>query len=237
MFLLAASAHFAVSQNNTNSPYTRFGYGEISDGAATELRGMGGVSLGNRSQNTINSVNPASYTSVDSLTFMFDIGAGMRFSHFSDLNKSKNTLNANLDYMTMRFPLAKWLGFSAGLLPYSLVGYNFGQTDSISIPRNSPAEDPYKVGYQQSFTGSGGISQLYGGLSVGLFNHISLGVNAYYLFGDASHYRTLAFGSSSGFGTSFYTNQIKASDFKFRYGLQVYNTFADKHVVTLGLTY
>ncbi len=237
MFLLAASAHFAVSQNNTNSPYTRFGYGEISDGAATELRGMGGVSLGNRSQNTINSVNPASYTSVDSLTFMFDIGAGMRFSHFSDLNKSKNTLNANLDYMTMRFPLAKWLGFSAGLLPYSLVGYNFGQTDSISIPRNSPAEDPYKVGYQQSFTGSGGISQLYGGLSVGLFNHISLGVNAYYLFGDASHYRTLAFGSSSGFGTSFYTNQIKASDFKFRYGLQLYNTFADKHDVTLGLIY
>ena len=82
MFLLASTAHFAVSQNNTNSPYTRFGYGEISDGAATELRGMGGVSLGNRSQHTINSVTPASYTSVDSLTFMFDVRAGMRCPHF-----------------------------------------------------------------------------------------------------------------------------------------------------------
>ena len=237
VFLLATAAHFAVSQNNTNSPYTRFGYGEISDATATELRGMGGVSLGNRSQNTINSVNPASYTSVDSLTFMFDIGAGMRYSHFSDLNNSKNTLNANLEYITMRFPLAKWLGFSAGLQPYSLVGYNFSQSDSLNIPRNSPAENPYKVGYQQTFSGAGGMSQLYGGLSANLFNHVSVGVNAYYLFGDASHYRTLTFGATSGFGSSLYTNQIKASDFKFRYGLQLYNTFADKHDVTLGLIY
>lgn len=237
VFLLATAAHFAVSQNNTNSPYTRFGYGEISDATATELRGMGGVSLGNRSQNTINSVNPASYTSVDSLTFMFDIGAGMRYSHFSDLNNSKNTLNANLEYITMRFPLAKWLGFSAGLQPYSLVGYNFSQSDSLNIPRNSPAENPYKVGYQQTFSGAGGMSQLYGGLSASLFNHVSVGVNAYYLFGDASHYRTLTFGATSGFGSSLYTNQIKASDFKFRYGLQLYNTFADKHDVTLGLIY
>ena len=119
VILLISASQLAVSQNNTNSPYTRFGYGEISDGTATEIRGMGGVSLGNRSQNTINSVNPASYSSVDSLTFMFDLGAGMRYSHFSEKNQSKNTLNANLEYITMRFPLAKWLGFSAGLLPYS----------------------------------------------------------------------------------------------------------------------
>lgn len=235
--LLITTAHFAVSQNNTNSPYTRFGYGDISDATATELRGMGGVSLGNRSQNTINSVNPASYSSVDSLTFMFDLGAGMRFSHFSDSKNSNNTLNANLEYMTMRFPLAKWLGFSAGLLPYSLVGYNFSQSDSLQIPRNSPSENPYKVGYQQTFSGSGGLSQLYGGLSVGLFKHISLGANLYYLFGDVSNYRTLTFGATTGYSPSLYTNQLKASDFKLRYGLQAYHTFAGKHDVTLGIIY
>ncbi len=237
VILLAFAAHFAVSQNTINSPYTRFGYGEISDGTATEIRGMGGVSFGNRSQSTINSANPASYTSVDSLTFMFDLGAGMRFSHFSDKNNSKNTLNANLEYMSIRFPLAKWLAFSAGLQPFSLAGYNFSSSDSLVIKRNSPAEDPYKVGFQQTFSGSGGISQLYGGLSAGLFNHVSVGVNAYYLFGDASHFRTLTFGSTTGFSSSLYTNQIKASDFKLRYGLQIYNTFAGKHDVTLGVIY
>ena len=109
VILLISASQLAVSQNNTNSPYTRFGYGEISDGTATEIRGMGGVSLGNRSQNTINSVNPASYSSVDSLTFMFDLGAGMRYSHFSEKNQSKNTLNANLEYITMRFRLLNGL--------------------------------------------------------------------------------------------------------------------------------
>lgn len=237
VFVLISTLSVVVGQNNTNSPYTRFGYGDITEGTSTELRGMGGVFLGNHSKNTINFSNPASYISVDSLTFMFDIGVGTRYSHFSDKTTSSNTFNANLEYITLRFPIAKWLGFSAGLIPYSLVGYNFNQSDSLEIPRNTPAEDSYKVGYQQSFNGSGGFSQVYGGLSVGLFNHVSLGANVYYLFGNVSNYRILTFGSTSGFNSSVYTNQIKASDVRFRYGLQFYNTFAKKHDLTIGLIY
>lgn len=236
-FVFIAVQQITIGQNNTNSPYTRFGLGDVTEGTATELRGMGGVFLGNHSKNTINSSNPASYTSVDSLTFMFDIGVGARYSHFSDKTSSSNTFNANLEYITLRFPIAKWLGFSAGLLPYSFAGYNFNQSDSLEIPRNTPAEDSYKVGYQQSFYGSGGFSQVYGGLSVGLFKHVSLGANVYYLFGNINNYRALTFGSTTGFNSSVYTNQIKASDLRFRYGLQFYNTFAKKHDITIGLIY
>lgn len=231
--LLTLTTQFAVSQNNTNSPYTRFGYGDITESTATELRGMGGVSLGNRSINTINSMNPASYSSVDSLTFMFDLGASARFTRFSDASNAKNTFNANLEYITMRFPIAKWLGFSAGMQPFSLVGYNFSQQDALIMPNESEK----KINYQQSFSGSGGFSQIYGGLSLNLFNHISLGANAYYIFGDASNYLLQSFENTSGFTPSYYNNQIKVNDFKFRYGLQAYNTFADKHDVTIGLIY
>ena len=129
--LLLLSSIQLVSQNNTNSPYTRFGYGDLTEGTASELRGMGGVGIANRSKSTINVLNPASYSSVDSLTFQFDVGAGARFSHFmtkgTDGNLSNSAFNANLEYLTMRFPLGKWLGFSAGLLPYSFSGYNFFQ--------------------------------------------------------------------------------------------------------------
>ena len=76
--LFLCTVQLSVSQNNTNSPYTRFGYGDVTESTATELRGMGGVSLGNRSRNTISPLNPASYSSVDSLTFMFDIGGSAR---------------------------------------------------------------------------------------------------------------------------------------------------------------
>lgn len=231
--LLISTAQFAVSQNNTNSPYTRFGYGDITESTATELRGMGGVSIANRSSNTINSVNPASYSSVDSLTFMFDLGASARLTRFSDVNNSNNTFNGNLEYLTMRFPIAKWLGFSAGMQPFSLVGYNFSQRDSLVIPSVTDK----KIGYQQSFNGTGGLSQIYAGLSLNLFNHVSLGANAYYVFGDASHFAIQNFENSTGYNPSYYNNKIKVNDFKFRYGLQVYNTFAKKHDVTLGLIY
>lgn len=230
--LLIFSAQFAASQNNTNSPYTRFGYGDITECTATELRGMGGISIANRSLNTINSVNPASYSSVDSLTFMFDLGASARFSRFSDKNNASSTFNGNLDYLTMRFPVTKWLGFSAGMQPFSLVGYNFSQKGSLSIPETNK-----KIGYQQSFNGSGGISQVYAGLSVNLLNHVSLGANAYYIFGDANHYAIQSFDNTNGFNPSYYNKRIKVNDFKLRYGVQVYNTFADKHNVTLGLIY
>lgn len=146
----------AFSQNNTNSPYTRFGYGDVTEATPTELRGMGGTSIANNSKSTINPVNPASYSGVDSMTFMFDIGAGLRYSRFSDLNTTAGTMNANLEYITMRFPLAKSLGFSAGLLPYSFVGYAFSLSDSISMPV-APSETPRKIGFTQSYLGSGGF--------------------------------------------------------------------------------
>ncbi len=232
-FLVSFAAQISYGQISSNSPYTRFGYGELSETTANELRGMGGVSLANRSKNTINSINPASHSSVDSLTFMFDIGVNGRLSQFSDSYNSNKTFNANLDYISMRFPLGKYIGFSAGLLPYSHVGYNFSQADSLKIPN----EEEKHVNYIQSFSGNGGISQVYSGLSVELLKHISIGVNAYYLFGETNNLNVQDFLGTSGYSTSVFTNNLRVSDYKFRYGLQLYNTFAKKHDVTLGVIY
>ncbi|HOO19502.1 MAG TPA: hypothetical protein PK296_04870, partial [Paludibacteraceae bacterium] len=115
----------SYSQNNTNSPYTRFGYGEINDNHNGEQRAMGGVAMGVRSSASINSVNPASYSVVDSMTFMFDMGASLLVSNFSSGNNKKTTFTGNLDYLTIQFPLAKKIGVSAGIQPYSFSGYNF----------------------------------------------------------------------------------------------------------------
>ena len=55
------------AQNNTNSPYTRFGYGELADRSFGAGRAMGGVGYGLRSSKQINPLNPASYSCMDSL--------------------------------------------------------------------------------------------------------------------------------------------------------------------------
>ena len=230
-FVLVLLSQVSVGQNNTNSPYTRFGYGEISDTNSGEQRAMGGVALGSRSKIGINVVNPASYSAVDSMTFMFDVGVSALVSRFSETGGTTNKLNANLEYITMQFPLWKKVGFSAGLLPYSFSGYNFYSTTNLPIELY-----PDTVTATQSFIGNGGISQLYGGLSVELFNHISLGVNAYYMFGSSINSRLLTF-SSSDFYSSLQRDSIVVSSLRFRYGVQLYNTFAKKHDVSLGLIY
>ena len=179
------SLQFVASQNNINSPYTRFGYGDISEATPGENRAMGGVALGSRSKSGINNINPASYSSVDSMAFKFDIGTSVLSSRFSDTNKSTRTFNANLEYITMMFPLGKGVGFSAGLLPYSFAGYNMYGTDSI-------IGDESDVMYlAKGFKGEGGFSQVYAGLSYKFLNHFSLGVNAYYLYGSVNNEKSL----------------------------------------------
>jgi hypothetical protein len=106
-----------VAQNNTNSPYTLYGFGDITENYSGEYRAMGGTSIASSSKNSINTVNPASYASVDSMTFMFDVGVSALGSRFSELAGYTHKFNANLEYITMQIPLWKKVGFSAGLLP------------------------------------------------------------------------------------------------------------------------
>lgn len=224
------SLQFVVAQNNINSPYTRYGYGDISETNSGEQRALGGVAIGSRSHSYINTVNPASYSAVDSMTFMFDIGTSALSSRFSDANKSVRTFNANLEYLTMQFPLSKGMGFSAGLLPYSFAGYNTYNIDSIPNPEGG------SIFTAKNFTGNGGFSQVYMGLSKKIGKHISLGANIYYMYGSVNNTRSVRIlGSTT--DSTVQTNSIKASNFRLRYGIQYFNTFDKKHDVTLGLIY
>jgi len=224
---------FPFAQNNTNSPYTRFGYGDISDANSGEQRAMGGVALGSRSNRNINTINPASYSKVDSMTFMFDLGSSALISHFTTTNGGTNKFTANLEYITMLFPLAKNIGFSAGLLPYSFTGYDYSKKDTVNTGLNLNGFD--SIPYRKSFSGSGGLSQVYAGISANLFNHISLGINAYYMFGNIDYQRSLRILSRN--DSTVQNNEISVSNIRFRYGVQLFNTFAKKHDITLGLVY
>lgn len=239
IFLLLLSSLFFIqianTQNNTNSPFTRFGLGELSDNNAGEQRAMGGVAIGARSDKSINVVNPASYSSVDSMTFMFDVGASALVSRFSNPTGAKNTINANIEYVTMQFPLYKWLGFSAGVLPFSFSGYDFFTTEKQTVPSNTNIPDTLL--YTKNFNGRGGISQIYGGLSAKFLNHISVGFNAYYMFGSLNNYRSVSANNNNQFTPTTYKNEITASNFRYRFGTQFYNTFNKKHDLTLGLYY
>ena len=43
VLLLTILSGAAVAQNNTNSPYTRYGYGQLSEQGSSNSRAMGGI--------------------------------------------------------------------------------------------------------------------------------------------------------------------------------------------------
>ena len=85
-----------------------------------------------RNNKVICSAQPASFTACDSLTFMFDLAASVMWSRYQDVSGMRNKANGNLEYLALQFPLWKrYIAFSAGVLPYSAVGYDITLADSI----------------------------------------------------------------------------------------------------------
>ena len=213
----------AWAQNATSSPSSRFGYGELNDNLPTAYRAMGGVGLGMRSNKAINPAQPASYTACDSMTFMFDIAGSFLYTNYGDSYGQRNRMNGNLEYVTLQMPLwRQHIALSAGVTPYSAVGYNFSLSDSINSDYH----------YTHTYSGEGGFTQVYGGLSFNICNWVALGVNAYYMFGEITKHRSQTFSETSAKGAS-QTDILSISSLRLRYGAQLFHTFG-KHKVVLG---
>lgn len=191
-------SYITQAQNNgTRSPYSRYALGELSDISSVSTKAMGNVGIGVRSSSIINNINPASYTSVDSMTFMLDMGlyAGYSFLKYKDKNDSQ--LLGNLEYISMLFPLTKYLGISAGLHNLSRRGYLFGSTQNNEGEVSNPST------YSSVFTGSGNLSEVYVGLGGFVYNGLSLGVNVNYVMGNTSRWRQINFNSTDSYNPTF----------------------------------
>ena len=88
----------ATAQNGVNSPYSRYGFGVQADRSMGFNKGMSGVAQGFRSGQIINVANPASYSAVDSVTALFDIGMTLQNGNFEMGNVQHNARNTSLDY-------------------------------------------------------------------------------------------------------------------------------------------
>lgn len=222
-----------MAQNNTNSPYTRYGYGQLEDDCFSRSQAMGGTSIGLRTKNSINPNNPASYSSLDSTSFIFEMGVSGLLSNFRSAGAQSTSFTGNLDYIALQSPITKWMGLSAGLIPYSYVGYNYKYTDSLKIPMS----ENFNV-YDKTYYGTGGISQVYLGLSVDIANHLALGVNGYYMFGNINHYKAVSYNQSELTTTNtIMKSNLYVRSFNARFGLQYHETIGEKHKFNIGAIY
>lgn len=219
-----------IAQNNTSSPYTRYGYGLVNDAGFGQVKAMGGLSMGLRSNNFINPANPASYTSIDSLTFRMEAGVSFQVSNFSDGEKSQTALDGNLEYLAMQFPIKKWVALSLGLMPYSIVGYNYSMTETAP---SSITAGSLKTDY--TYSGEGGITQLYLGLGFRPFSWFSLGANLQYYFGSIEYSSSASF--EEVYVPTIMQRTISVTDLSGNFGVQFTIPLKKDMSLTLGGTY
>ncbi len=220
-----------MAQTSTNSPYTRYGFGQLSDQNFGNSQAMGGISYGLRNGLHVNTSNPASYSAVDSLTFIFDAGLSLQNTNFKEGNVKTNAKNSSVDYIAMQFRLAKGLGFAAGFLPYSTVGYNINRNNVVTTDEYGATTTA-----TQSFNGDGGLQQVFFGLGYNVFKGLSVGANFSYLYGDISHTSSTTFSNANAFSSA-RTHKIDISDYKLDFGLQYTHQLKEKHVLNVGATY
>ena len=130
--LLLGSTLMVNAQSGTNSPYSQYGLGVLSEQTSGFNRGMNGVGLGFHEHNQINYLNPASYGAIDSMTFILDAGISGQVTNFNENGVKKNANNSNLEYVVAGFRLFRHLGMSFGIIPFTNVGYNYSTSGWVN---------------------------------------------------------------------------------------------------------
>ena len=226
--LLLGSALMVNAQSGTNSPYSQYGLGILSDQTSGFNRGMNGVGLGFHEHNQVNYLNPASYASIDSMTFILDAGISGQVTNFEENGVKKNANNSNFEYVVAGFRLLPHVGMSFGIIPFTNVGYNYSASEWVNADKEAY--------YTNTYSGDGGLHQAYIGAGWEPVKGLSVGANFSYLWGSIdrsvansysnSYYKTL---------TRYYSMQVNS--YKVDFGVQYTHQFSKKDWATVGVTF
>jgi hypothetical protein len=168
-FTLLVTGLLGFSQENTSSPYSYYGLGDVRFRGTHDARAMGGLNITGDSI-ALNLQNPASYSRLHLTTFA--VGGSTNFNNLNNDTTTEQAQRTSLDYLAVGVPMGKF-GASFGLIPYSAVGYkiNFRTTDENNILRN------------RQLLGDGNVNNFYVGGAYSFNKNLSFGINIEYNFG------------------------------------------------------
>ena len=228
------------AQGDTSSPYSQYGVGLLGDQSVGMSRGMNGVGIGLKEQGQVNYLNPATYSQIDSTTFIFDVAMTMQTANFREStaqgSRSLNSRDACFEYAVASFRVRKHLGMSFGILPYSVVGYEYSTkprtvNDYVQYPMT---ENKTTVSTQN--TGAGGLRMVYIGAGWAISNRLSVGANVNYMWGTLDNYLVTTYTDSYVKSLSrYYTATI--STVKLDFGVSYSLPLNKDNQLTMGLTY
>lgn len=193
---------------------------------------MNGLGLGMRVSNQVNTLNPASYSAVDSLTMIFDVGLSGQITNFKENGRKLNANNADFEYAVGTFRIFPKIGMTFGVLPFTNIGYNYSSSRTVGTDNEG---QPSSIS-TETHSGEGGIHQAFVGAGWNFYKGFSIGANIGYLWG--SYDKSVTVGNSDVYVNSVNrTYSATVRSYKLDFGLQWEHKWNANNVTTLGLTY
>ena len=179
----------------SNSPYSRYGLGDMAPTGNVSSRGMGGISAGYSDIFSINFNNPASYSQFQTYIeerskklaqgrVVLDVGTNYESRSLLAPNTANKFTSNDLlfSYVQVGMPLRKNWGLSFGIRPLSRISYLINRDDSLKDPVSGNTIERAIT----QFRGTGGsyLPSVGTGFAIG---NLSAGFNIGYLFGNREH--------------------------------------------------
>ena len=212
----------ALAQTSaTNSPYSRYGLGELANPETMQAAAQGNTSTTYSNPYSINLSNPAALASMEMTAY--EIGLNGSYSNFKDVQgASGNVWNAGVSYLSLGFPLFNPLneigqrkkravhwGGAVGLVPFSTVAYNIQTTDSTGALGR----------VTRAYIGKGSLYQAYGSVGV-KYKDLSLGATFGYVFGHLVYERDVLLNTVTQSLSDQFSDDIRVRGLNIRLGGQ-----------------
>ncbi|MDX9902892.1 MAG: hypothetical protein RB288_02295 [Bacteroidales bacterium] len=226
LFALLASG--AAAQKNVYSPFARYGIGNMDQQGTFRSRAMGGISSGLRDNLTLNYLTPASYSSIDTASFLFDFGLDYGVMKLAEGDLTYYSQDLTFSHLMLGFPIIKGLGVAAAIVPYSNASYNIGGETST----DGVAGDLY-----EHHKGSGGYQKVLLGAGYSPFRYISAGMNMFLIFGEVTRLNDFLFTSDNNYFNTRKQGSIAMNGIGIEASMQVMVPLPDKWYVNAGFNF
>lgn len=193
---------------------------------------MGGTGIALTGNNTIYFNNPASYSSFDTTSFIFDFGLDYSIIDLSNGVSTYSSDDMNFNHLLMGFPVARGWGVAMGVIPVTNGYYNLSQVVGVG----DPGYDPLTGTVTSYHKGTGGYTQIFLGTGLHITKNLSAGANMTILFGDIDRTNQYEFEDYASSFNQISTEKLRINGINFDYGLQ-YSAYLKKDFfLTAGLS-
>ncbi len=244
LILLLFTSASLWAQPKFNSPYSRFGIGDIASPYFANQAGLGGQTAAFHDAYHLNLANPASFAYLRSTAF--ETGMFTKYSKYQSEKASQEEWSGNLSHLAIGFTLkspinevldkvkSPWnYAMGIALTPYSRVGYNIETRDTV----------PNLDIVQNNFQGSGGLYRI-AWTGAAKYKNTAFGLNLGWVFGKMSYENTTLFYDTSSTKLPTFQNNyrqdVAANGFVWNLGFQhdfvLERSETDKNIPTRWIT-